>query len=124
MPTQTDLYSTYAHFTEDALAKIRRETFGVDIGQNSWLTVDEYDRFISWLGLAPEDHVLEVASGSGGPALYLASTVGCRVTGIDANTAGVTTASEMAVRSNHSDRARFSVADANARLRLTVRSAN
>lgn len=116
MPTQTDLYSTYAHFTEDALASVRRETFGVDIGQNSWLTVEEYDRFFSWLGLTPDDHVLEVASGSGGPALYLASTVGCRVTGIDANAAGVTTASEMAVRSKQHHRVRFSVADANARL--------
>jgi SAM-dependent methyltransferase len=115
-PVTTDLYSTYAHFTEDALAKIRKETFGVDIGQNSWLTVAEYDRFLSWLGLAPDDHVLEIASGSGGPALYLATTVGCRVTGIDANAAGVTTASEMAVRSNQHHRVQFTVADANARL--------
>jgi SAM-dependent methyltransferase len=115
-PGTTDLYGTYAHFTEDALANVRRETFGVDIGQNSWLTVEEYDRFISWLRLTPDDHVLEIASGSGGPALYLASTVGCRVTGIDANAAGVTTASEMAVRSNQHHRAQFTVADANARL--------
>jgi SAM-dependent methyltransferase len=115
-PATTDLYSTYAHFTEHALATIRSETFGVDIGQNSWLTVEEYDRFLSWLRLTPEDHVLEVASGSGGPALYLASSVGCRVTGIDANAAGVTTASEIAARSSQGDRVRFSVADANARL--------
>ena len=115
-PVATDLYSTYAHFTEDVLAEIRRETFGVDIGQNSWLTVEEYDRFISWLGLTPDDHVLEIASGSGGPALHLANTIGCRVTGIDANAAGVSTASEMAVRSSQGGRVRFSVADANARL--------
>lgn len=116
MPVPTDLYSTYSHFTEQALANVRRETFGVDIGQNSWLTVEEYDRFLSWLGLTSDDHVLEIASGSGGPALYLASTVGCRVTGIDANAAGVTTASEMAARSSQHPRVRFSVADANARL--------
>jgi SAM-dependent methyltransferase len=117
MPASIDLfYSTYAHFTEPALENVRREAFGVDIGQNSWLTVEEYDRFISWLGLTPDDHVLEIASGSGGPALYLASTVGCRVTGVDANAAGVTTASEMAARSNQNSRVRFTVADANARL--------
>ena len=47
---RVDLFdSTYGHFTEDVLATIRRETFGQDIGQNSWLTVEEYDRFISWL---------------------------------------------------------------------------
>lgn len=45
---RVDLFdSTYGHFTEDVLATIRRETFGQDIGQNSWLTVEEYDRFIS-----------------------------------------------------------------------------
>ena len=56
---RVDLFdSTYGHFTEGVLAAIRRETFGHDIGQNSWLTVEEWDRFISWLKLAPEQHVL------------------------------------------------------------------
>jgi hypothetical protein len=53
------------------LDAVRKETFGDDIGQNSWLTRDEYDRFISWLQIT-QHHVLEVASGSGGPASYLA----------------------------------------------------
>ena len=62
---RVDLFdSTYGHFTEDVLATVRRETFGQDIGQNSWLTADEYDRFISWLRLRPEQHVLEVASAN------------------------------------------------------------
>ena len=60
--------------------------------------------------------VLEVASGSGGPALYLVETYGCRVTGIDANVNAVATASRMATGSRHSDRVRFAVADVNARL--------
>ena len=85
---RVDLFdSTYGHFTQDVLAAIRRETFGQDIGQNSWLTVEEYDRFIAWLRLEPEQHVLEVASGSGGPALYLADRASCHVTGIDSNRA-------------------------------------
>jgi hypothetical protein len=49
------------------LETIRKETFGQDIGHNSWTTVEEYDRFISWLDLRPESHVLEVASGSADP---------------------------------------------------------
>ena len=70
-----DLFdSTYSHFTRQVLETIRKETFGQDIGQNSWTTLDEYDRFLSWLGLRPNRHVLEVASGSGGPALYVAIT--------------------------------------------------
>ncbi len=70
MAERIDLFdSTYSHFTKQALETIRKETFDQDIGQNSWTTVEEYDRFLSWLDLGPEHHVLEVASGSGGPAV-------------------------------------------------------
>jgi SAM-dependent methyltransferase len=114
---RVDLFdSTYGHFTEQVLASIRQETFGQDIGQNSWLTVDEYDRFISWLRLAPDQHVLEVASGSGGPALYLADRESCHVTGIDANASGVAAATQNAFRSHQAHRTSFRMADANSPL--------
>jgi SAM-dependent methyltransferase len=111
-----DLYSSYRNFTDPVLDAIRKETFGTDIGQNSWVTVDEYDRLLPLLELSPDEHVLEVASGSGGPALYLARTTGCRVTGIDANESAVATASETAERSGESGRVRFQAADANSAL--------
>ena len=110
------LTARYSHFTKQVLETIRKETFGQDIGQNSWTTVEEYDRFISWLDLRPEHHVLEVASGSGGPARYLANSVSCRVTGIDANEAGVATATLSVASSNQADRITFEVADANSPL--------
>ena len=97
MAKRVDLFdSTYSNFTEEVLDAIRKETFGVDIGQNSWLTVDEYERWLPWLNLTGDSHLLEVASGSGGPARYVARTTGCRVTGIDANESGVATASQLA----------------------------
>ena len=112
-----DLFdSTYGHFTTDVLQTIRNETFGQDIGQNSWTTIQEYNRFISWLDLRPEDHALEVASGSGGPARYVANSAGCRVTGIDANEAGVATANQSLAGSGLADRITFKVADANSPL--------
>lgn len=117
MAKRVDLFdSTYERFTEPVLDAIRKETFGADIGQTSWLTVEEYERLLPNLDLTPDRHVLEVASGSGGPALYLARTFGCRVTGIDANESGVATASQAAARAGESERVRFSVADANAAL--------
>ncbi len=117
MKKRVDLFdSTYGHFTEDVLDAIRKETYGVDIGQNSWLTVDEYQRWLPWLEIAAGDHVLEIASGSGGPALYTARTLACRVTGIDANESGVATASALASNSDVADRLHFQVADATARL--------
>lgn len=114
MPQRIDLFdSTYTHFTDQVLAAIRKETFGEDFGQNSWTTRDEFDRLISWLNLAPDHHALEVACGSGGPALHLARVTGCRITGIDSNPSGIATASAAATSAT---RARFLVADATARL--------
>jgi SAM-dependent methyltransferase len=105
--------STYSHFNQRVLKAVRSETFGQDIGQNSWNTVEEYDRFLSWLALRPEHHILEVATGSGGPACYLANQLGCKVTGIDANEAGVATAAQLAASLNQTDRVTFVVANAN-----------
>jgi SAM-dependent methyltransferase len=112
MTSRIDLFdSTYSNFSQEVLQTIRGQTFGRDIGQNSWLTADEYDRFISWLRLLPGDHALEVASGSGGPARYLAQVANCHVTGIDANEHGVKTANESATDAR--TRVTFQVADAN-----------
>ena len=117
MAERTDLfYNTYGNFDEQVLAAVRAETFGRDIGQNSWLTADEYERFVSWLELTPGSHVLEVASGSGGPALHLAGQTGCRVTGIDANESGVSAAARGAADAKAGGRVSFRGADANAPL--------
>ena len=116
MSNQVDLYnSTYGNFQEQVLAAVRRETFGDDIGQNSWITTDEYDTFYNWLDLSPRDHVLEIASGSGGPALYLAGKFRCRITGIDINEEGIKTANQQALHAKITD-ANFQVADVNQRL--------
>ena len=116
MSNQVDLYnSTYSNFKEQVLAEIRRETYGEDIGQNSWITTDEYDTFYSWLNLSPGEHVLEVASGSGGPALYLARKFKCRITGLDINEEGLKTANQSAQEANLAQ-ATFQLADVNQRL--------
>ena len=116
MTERVDLYGAYTTFTDPVSAAIRKETFGADIGQNSWLTAGELDRFVSWLDLGAGHHALEVASGSGGPALYVARATGCRITGLDANDGAVATATLMAEKSGHAGRARFRVADATTRL--------
>ena len=98
------------------LDAIRKETFGVDIGQNSWITVSEYDQFITWLRITPNQHLLEVACGSGGPAIYLATKTACHVTGIDANSSAIETARKLAQVADSHDKITFTLADANARL--------
>lgn len=116
MSNPVDLYnSTYGNFQEQVLAAVRREAFGEDIGQNSWITTDEYDTFYSWLHLSPRDHVLEIASGSGGPALYLAKKFKCKVTGIDINEEGIKTALRLASETKTVD-AQFQLVNVDQRL--------
>jgi len=116
MSKQVDLYnSTYGNFQEQVLAEVRRETYGADIGQNSWITTDEYDTFYSLLNLSPGDHILEVASGSGGPALYLGKKFKCRITGLDINEEGVKTANQQALDAKIND-VKFQVANVDQRL--------
>ncbi len=114
MNKKVDLYnSTYSSFREEVLAAVRKETFGADIGQNSWITADEFDRFISWLELKPGLRVLEAASGSGGPAAYLAASTNCHVTGIDANQSGIAEAVQNSVNTKQTHQLKFIAADAN-----------
>lgn len=115
MNRSVDLFdSTYSHFEAEVLARIRRKTFGEDFGQNSWTTAEEYRHWAAdWLALHEGSHVLEVASGSGGPAIFLAELGGGRVTGIDINAHGVATASRSAQAHGLAGRLTFLEADAN-----------
>jgi hypothetical protein len=45
--------ANYGNFQTELYEQIRREAFGEDIGQNSWLTANEQDKFLSWLNLFP-----------------------------------------------------------------------
>ena len=116
MSNRVDLFnSTYGNFEEQVLAEIRHETYGEDIGQTSWITADEYDAFYSWLNLSAGDHVLEIASGSGGPSLYLAKKFKCHMIGIDINEAGIKTANQGAIKANITG-AQFQLANVDERL--------
>ena len=111
----------YGHHGSAVHSQVRREAFGEDIGQNSWITADELRRFIDWLKLEPESEVLDVASGSGGPSLFLARTAGCRVTGIEVNQNGVRNASRLAAEQGLSARVDFQEVNASAALPFSDR---
>jgi ubiquinone/menaquinone biosynthesis C-methylase UbiE len=108
-----DLYgASYGGFASGTYAEIRREAFGEEVGQNSWLTREELDRFASELELGATSRVLEIGSGSGGPALHLIRSTGCEVVGVDLNEEGVANATRMARDGELDGRASFVRADA------------
>lgn len=104
--------NVYADFGSSAEAAVRRDTYGEDLGQSSWLTVREWLEFADLLAVGPGTEVLEVGSGSGGPAAYLAVARDCRVTGVDINEHGVRNAMVLARIRGLTDRVRFETVDA------------
>jgi cyclopropane fatty-acyl-phospholipid synthase-like methyltransferase len=104
--------ANYGNFQTELYAQIRREAFGEDIGQNSWLTSDEQDRFLEWLDLSPGKTLLDVACGAGGPALRIAASTGCSVVGVDVHEQAVTTASSLAAQRGMAERVEFRSTDA------------
>ena len=113
-PSPARIYaSNYKNFQSDLYAEIRREAFGEDIGQNSWLTADEQDQFIRWLELHRGQTVLDVACGSGGPVLRIAAKSGCSIVGIDVEEDGIRAATSLATERGVADRAQFHCVDAN-----------
>lgn len=108
-----DLYNNvYADFAGHAEAAVRQRAFGEDIGQSSWMTAADWLRFADSVQVRPQDHVLEVGSGSGGPAVYLAVARGCRVTGVDVNEHGVRNGTRLATAQRVADRVTFHTVDA------------
>lgn len=113
MADKVDLYDRTYRERDDVLALTRRETFERDVGQNSWIDADDLDVYAERLGLTASSHLLEVATGSGGPTLHTAQTTGSRVTGVDVNGLGVAAATAEAAERGLADRVRFVEADAN-----------
>jgi SAM-dependent methyltransferase len=108
-----DLYSaSYGGFAADVYGEVRREAWGEEIGQNSWLTRAELERFASDLQIASSSRVLEVGCGSGGPALHLTRSTGCEIVGVDLHEDAVANASRMAGEAGLDARVSFVRADA------------
>ena len=108
--------ANYGNFQTDLYAQIRRDAFGEDIGQSSWLTANEQDKFLDWLDLSSGKTLLDIACGSGGPALRIAERTGCSVVGIDVHEQAIATANSLAADRGLGARAQFQVADATSQL--------
>jgi cyclopropane fatty-acyl-phospholipid synthase-like methyltransferase len=90
MPERVDLYNTsYGNAEIEVYSEVRRETYGVDLGQTSWANQEEFADIPRLLKINPASHMLEIGCGVGGCALHFAATVGCCVTGIDLNAHGI-----------------------------------
>ena len=112
-----DLYNhSYGKYDVPVHERVRIETYGDDIGQTSWMVAEEWKEFASWLAVGPGARVLDVCSGSGGPAVRLALLTSASVTGLDFNPQGIQNG-EVLARKSEVD-VRFVLGDASEPLDL------
>ena len=112
-PTVRDHYGThYRDFAAKVHEEVRRAAFGDDVGQNSWLTRNELERFGQQLGLRVSSRLLDVGCGSGGPALHLAQLTGCQIVGAELSDEAVATGTRIAREAGLEQQASFVQADA------------
>lgn len=102
----------YSELGQKLLKKVGEEVYGEYIGQLGWMTTEEYRRFIARLAPTSDSHVLEIGSGNGGAAVYLAASTGARVTGLDSSEAGLELANELVHSKDLDGRVDFRLGDA------------
>ena len=113
---KVDLYNNaYGHYGEEVYRQVRLETYGEDLGQTSWATTQESNQIPQLLGLTANSYVFEVGCGSGRYALKVADMVGCRILGVDINSAAINTANQLAA-SRNMNRVRFEACDVSQKL--------
>jgi SAM-dependent methyltransferase len=106
----------YSRFSSETALELRREVYGEDIGQQGWRTAAEQVEIADLVPRGPHVQVLDVACGSGGPSLALVDRIGCRLTGLDVEAAGIAHAQAQAAARRLSNLATFAVCDCGARL--------
>ena len=117
MTYEVDLYDGhYGQLATDPHVEVRRETYGKDLGQASWITAGEARDWFDLLQLAGGQKALEVACGSGGVTCAMASHTGAASVGVDINVHGIEAAKKRAERDGVSSIVSFQVVDAGNRL--------
>jgi SAM-dependent methyltransferase len=97
MPSKVELYDiAYEDYTSELYHQIRRDTYGNDLGQTSWVSPDESNSIPTQLKITLDSNVLELGCGSGGYAIYVAERTACRITGLDLNAQAIRNANRLA----------------------------
>ena len=75
--------SFYRDFDSPLMRQLRREAYGEDIGQHSWVSADELRGDIQRLALTPSSRFLDLGCGPCGPLAFVVANAGCHGTGVE-----------------------------------------
>jgi cyclopropane fatty-acyl-phospholipid synthase-like methyltransferase len=86
----------YRQFDSPLMRAIRKEAYGEDIGQNSWVSAAELREDVRRLRLTRSSRLLDVGCGPCGPLTFLMAAVGCTGTGMEISPAALEVGRERA----------------------------
>ena len=75
--------SFYREFDSPLMRQLRREAYGDDIGQHSWVDAEELRGDIHRLKLSPSSRFLDLGCGPCGPLTFILATARCPGTGVE-----------------------------------------
>ena len=88
-PRADQYESFYREFNSPLMRQIRREAYGEDIGQHSWIGSDELRQDAKRLRLGPTSRLLDLGSGPCGPLTFLISNFACAGVGLELSPAAI-----------------------------------
>jgi SAM-dependent methyltransferase len=112
----------YAAFDSPWMQQIRREAYGEDIGQHSWVNADELRSDIDRLRLTTSCRLLDLGCGPGGPLVFAVRSTGCAGTGVEMSASALASGSARACAAGLQERIELFEADLNLRLPFEHRS--
>src|SRR5471030_2034122 len=91
-PSKPNYESLYQEFESPLMRELRRDAYGEDIGQHSWVTASDLRRDAVRLGISADGLLLDLGCGPCGPLTFLMKSLGCHGIGFDVSGAAVSTA--------------------------------
>lgn len=120
---ESDTYeSFYGDFDSPQMRQFRRDAYGEDIGQHSWVDAAELRGDIPRLGLSPSSRLLDLGCGPCGPLTFILVNAGCRGVGLEQSPAALQIGRERAASLGIAALLSVQVADLNEPLPFEPRS--
>ena len=88
-PSKPNYESLYQEFESPLMRELRRDAYGEDIGQHSWVTASDLRRDAVRLGISADDLLLDLGCGPCGPLTFLMKSIGCHGFGVDVSAAAL-----------------------------------
>jgi cyclopropane fatty-acyl-phospholipid synthase-like methyltransferase len=79
----------YAMFDTPLAQRMRREIYGKDLGQHSWVDSQDLEHDMGRLQLSSASRLLDLGCGPGGLLSFVVGLTGCRGTGLDLSAAAI-----------------------------------